>query len=155
MTENNEPAGTVADPALDTDAANDVLEPGGDLDPVAQRKAAARERLLKAHEGMRLKREAGWKPVMLNPVEKAKANPGSLKMAIKAHCWTCSGAGADPGTRLHVRDCKVLTCCLWPHRPWQTAKGGFVEGEHGQLIVAGSEQGGSADAADDDDADGE
>lgn len=104
------------------------------------RRQQARERLAKAQEVMAEKRAAGWKPVQLNPVEKAKANPGSLKLAIRAHCWTCSGAGADPGTKFHVRDCKVHNCALWPHRPWQTAKGGLTMSEDGRLVVAdGSE----------------
>lgn len=115
----------------------DQAAPIGHTGMSEERKALMRERLAMAHEKMAEKRAAGWKPVVLNPVEKAKANPGSVKMAVKAHCWTCSGAGADPGVKLQVRDCGVKTCNLWPHRPWQTAKGRLLIGEDGVMVAEG------------------
>ncbi len=114
-----------------------MSENSPEVQAAEQRKIDARERLLKAHESMAAKRAAGWKPIILNPVEKARANPGSVKMAVKAHCWTCCGAGADPGVKLHVRDCGVKSCNLWPHRPWQNAKGSFTLGEQGELVAEG------------------
>ena len=115
-------------------------------DAAELRRQQARERLLRAQEKMAEKRAAGWKPMQLNPVEKAKANPGSLKLAIRAHCWTCCGAGADPGTKFHVRDCRSFSCALWPHRPWQNAKGGLTMGEDGALVVAEGSDGDEGDA---------
>lgn len=80
--------------------------------------------LEKAHERMRELRAAGYKPVQLNPVEKARANPRSLKLGIRAHCWICCGGDSDPGVKLRVRDCGLKEkCTLWVHRPWQTATG--------------------------------
>lgn len=131
MSENVNPAAAQADSAPDSSE---------------DRKSQARERLLRAQQKMSEMRANGWKPTVLNPVEKAKANPGSLKLAIKAHCWTCSGAGADAGVKFHVRDCRVKNCALHPHRPWQNIKGGLVEGELGQMVVAGGE---AADENDD------
>ncbi|PPC84711.1 MAG: hypothetical protein CTY38_01295 [Methylotenera sp.] len=61
--------------------------------------------------------------VRLDPVEKAKANPKSLRAAITAHCFTCCGGGADPGVRQSVRDCKVTACSLHVLRPWQNVLG--------------------------------
>lgn len=113
------------------------------------RKALMRERLAMAHEKMAEKRATGWKPVILNPVLKAKAHPGSVKMAVKAHCWTCCGAGADPGVKLHVRDCSVTSCNLHPHRPWQTAKGRLLIGEDGTLVAEGHDAGDAGEAAED------
>lgn len=52
--------------------------------------------LRKAQEAMAAKRAAGEKIVVLDPIEKAKANPTSLRMAINAKCWDCVGAGCDP-----------------------------------------------------------
>lgn len=95
--------------------------------------------LAKAHLRMAEMRAGGWKPVHLDPVEKARANPGSLKMAIRAFCWMCNGGGADPGVRFRVRDCGLSDkCTLWPHRPWQNAKGQIVDEfdeETGERIV--------------------
>ena len=65
-------------------------------------------------------REQGIKQVILNPVDKAKANPTSLKYAIRAHCWQCVGADASEGSKQLVRDCSVGDkCALYPHRPWR------------------------------------
>lgn len=104
-------------------------------DEVARR-AVLRERMLAGQEKMREMRAAGWKPVRLNPVEAAQAKPNSLKLAIKAHCWTCVGADADPGAKFRVRDCAVgAKCSLHPHRPWQTVKGGIRYDEAGELMA--------------------
>jgi hypothetical protein len=52
--------------------------------------------------------------VVLNPIEKAKANPKSLKYAIQAKCWDCSNF-----QREEVKLCTVKSCALWNLRPWQ------------------------------------
>lgn len=68
-------------------------------------------------------RDAGWSPIHLDPVQQANASPNSLKKAIKAYCWVCVGADADPGAKQRVRDCSVgPKCPLFPHRPWQNLK---------------------------------
>jgi hypothetical protein len=87
----------------------------------------ANDHLLKAQQKIQEMREAGWKPVLLNPIEKARANPNSLKLAIRAHCWECNGRDADPHVKLRVRDCTIKDCPLWPHRPWQDAVGELPE----------------------------
>ena len=69
-------------------------------------------------------REQGFKPVILNPRDKAKANPTSLKYAIRAHCWECVGADGNENAKLLVKQCGLEDkCSLWPHRPWQDLKG--------------------------------
>jgi hypothetical protein len=106
------------------------------------RKDKLRAQLAKGQERMRELRAAGWKPVHRNPVEQAEANPNSLKAAVKAFCWTCVGADADPGAKFRVRDCSVTKCSLHAHRPWQAVKGGeLVAGQDGELL-------GSADTED-------
>lgn len=64
---------------------------------------------------------AGGKVERLDPIEKAKRNPGSLRLAVNAMCWQCAGAGADGEgfTRQTIRDCSVHRCPLHPHRPHQ------------------------------------
>jgi hypothetical protein len=64
---------------------------------------------------------AGQKVERLHPIEKAKRNPGSLRLAITAMCWHCAGAGADGQdfTRTTIRECSVIRCPLHPHRPYQ------------------------------------
>lgn len=55
----------------------------------------------------------------LDPIERAKRKPNSLRAAIKAKCWYCAGAGQDPGTREVIRSCTSFGCPLHPHRPFQ------------------------------------
>lgn len=57
----------------------------------------------------------GVKTVQLDPMEKAKQNPKSKVLAIRAYCWDCVG-----GNRAEVTLCPLNTCPLWPHRPWQS-----------------------------------
>ncbi len=85
----------------------------------------------KAREKLAQMRADGWKPVHLSPVEAAKAKPNSLKMAIRAHCYTCVGEDADPGYKARVRDCSVVSCALHPHRPWQDHSGRVQHTEEG------------------------
>ena len=51
---------------------------------------------------------------VLTPIEKAKKNPRSLRYAINAKCWDCSGE-----QRLEVKLCTVKDCALYPVRPYQ------------------------------------
>lgn len=48
-----------------------------------------------------------------DPIEKAKANPKSLRAAINAKCWDCSGY-----IRKEVINCPADDCPLWGVRPW-------------------------------------
>ena len=74
----------------------------------------------KALKEYRAKIESGEieKPQKLNPIEKAKANPKSLRAAITAKCWDCCCED-----RKEVTFCTATNCPLWDVRPWQP-KGG-------------------------------
>lgn len=72
------------------------------------------DKLKLAQEKLAVMRAEGWKPVVLNPGDRAKANPNSVK-------------DADPGVRQRVRDCFIPSCALWPHHPWQTIGGALSE----------------------------
>jgi hypothetical protein len=56
----------------------------------------------------------------LDPIQKAAANPKSLRLAITAKCWECMGGGLDPGTREAIRSCTSPACPLYPLRPFQS-----------------------------------
>ena len=83
------------------------------------------EALKKAQEAMAAKRAAGEKIVVLDPIQKAKANPTSLRMAINAKCWDCVGAGCDPAPRRAIGQCPSTDCPLWNVRPYQKTKDGL------------------------------
>ncbi len=51
----------------------------------------------------------------LNPIEKAKQNPRSLRLAINAKCYDCCCE-----QRAEVKYCPVGNCSLHYLRPWQT-----------------------------------
>lgn len=58
----------------------------------------------------------------LDPIEKARANPTSNKLAIAGFCYRCVGGenSNKPNViRASVRDCQAPDCLLWPVRPWQ------------------------------------
>lgn len=79
------------------------------------------EALDKAREAVQAMKERGEKPVRLDPLEKARKNPKSLRAAVNAKCWECVGAGWDPGPRRAIRECTITKCPLWPVRPYQKA----------------------------------
>lgn len=81
--------------------------------------------LAKAHEVMRLRREAGIKVEQIDPIERARRNPTSLRMAINAKCFDCQGAMSDPGIRERIGACPIVSCSLHPVRPYQ--RGGEAE----------------------------
>lgn len=85
----------------------------------------------KARAAMRARRAAGEEIVRLDPIEKAKRNPKSLRLAITAKCWDCVGGMADPNPRARIRDCGVSRCSLYPVRPYQNNPGrsGFLDVE--------------------------
>jgi hypothetical protein len=47
-----------------------------------------------------------------------RAEKGSLPDAVKLKCLDCAGF-----ERKEVRDCVIVACPLYPHRPYQRAKG--------------------------------
>ena len=81
--------------------------------------------LARHREEMRRRREAGETIVLerKDPVQKAKENPNSLRLAINAHCFQCMGSGADPIVRASIRYCPVHSCSLHPVSQYQNAKG--------------------------------
>lgn len=91
--------------------------------------------LEKAHEAMRARRAAGETIVRLDPMEKARKKPKSLRLAITAKCADCVGWHGDPGARGRIRDCNVTKCPLHNVRPYQ--KGG--EDDEGDEAPAGGE----------------
>ena len=50
----------------------------------------------------------------LNPEEKAKANPTSMKYAIRAKCWDCAC-----GQKEEIRLCPITDCSLYNFRPYK------------------------------------
>jgi len=52
----------------------------------------------------------------LDPIEKSQQNPTSLRFAINARCFDCSGF-----ERKEVTNCEMTNCPLYRHRPWQKA----------------------------------
>jgi hypothetical protein len=62
---------------------------------------------------------AGGKVERLDPIEKSKKEPGSLRLAINAMCWHCAGKGADgiEFTKTTIRECTVFSCPLHHQRP--------------------------------------
>jgi hypothetical protein len=111
------------DPVLD-----EVSEP---LSPEDARRVQLRAQLARGHARMAELRAQGIVPTHRNPVEQSQANPTSLKRAVKAFCWTCVGGDGDPGAKFRVRDCTAPKCPLYPHRPWQDAKGRIHVGDAG------------------------
>ena len=70
--------------------------------------------LQKAQRVMREKREAGEEIERLDPIEKARRNPKSLRLAINGKCWDCCC-----GQRMEIKLCGVVDCSLHPVRPYQ------------------------------------
>ena len=54
------------------------------------------------------------KPSRMTPIERAKANPNSLKYAILAKCYDCMGGYADGR-----RNCGVNSCPLYKWMPYK------------------------------------
>ena len=57
----------------------------------------------------------GIKP--LNPIEKAKQSPKSMRLAINAFCFDCMGQ--ESGWRNHIRACPSKNCPLFGFRPYK------------------------------------
>ena len=52
--------------------------------------------------------------VRLNPTEKAKANPTSMRRAINANCYECNG---QENWVTRTRECPTPTCPFYNFRP--------------------------------------
>lgn len=59
-------------------------------------------------------REHGQRPIIVNPIDKARQNPLSLRKAVTAKCYECMGF-----EKMAVRDCTSPGCPLFNVRPWQ------------------------------------
>jgi hypothetical protein len=77
--------------------------------------------LAKARLRLAEHKASGQSVERLDPVQKAKKNPSSLRLAIIAKCWDCCGAGADgiEFTKETIRTCKSFSCPLHFQRPYQ------------------------------------
>lgn len=58
-----------------------------------------------------------------NWIKKAKLNPASRIIAIKAMCFQCMGGTEtelpDPGWKKSIRECSSASCPLHGHRPYR------------------------------------
>lgn len=81
--------------------------------------------LEKARLRMQERRDSGEEIVIerLDPLEKAKRNPNSRKLAINAKCYECQGCNADPAVKWRIGNCEVEGCPLHPFRPYQNMLG--------------------------------
>jgi hypothetical protein len=79
------------------------------------------EGLAKARLKLAELKASGQSVERLDPIEKAKRNPGSLRLAVNGKCWDCCGAGADglEHTKQTIRECACTRCPLHPVRPYQ------------------------------------
>ena len=73
------------------------------------------EKLKKARAKRAENVRLGIKP--LNPIERAKQNPKSMRLAINAFCFDCNGQ--ESGWRNAVRGCPSENCPLFGLRPYK------------------------------------
>ncbi len=115
MSEEN--ANTATDhPETTTGTSDDISSLATSQEPSDLRPQSALDRARAKTAAMRA---AGVQIVRLDPMTKAANHPKSLRLAITAKCYDCSGRDEDPGMRGRVLDCNAPTCPLWPVRPWQ------------------------------------
>jgi len=55
----------------------------------------------------------------LDPIERARRNPTSRALAIRAYCYTCNGENADPHWRWRIGNCEIPDCPLYRFRPYR------------------------------------
>ena len=76
---------------------------------------AKEKRLAALAEHNRKVKEGTYIPTKsLNPEEKAKANPTSMKYAIRAKCWDCAC-----GQKEEIKLCTITDCSLYNFRPYK------------------------------------
>lgn len=63
-----------------------------------------------------------------SPLNKALADPKSLRKAVTAFCYECVGGDGEPGARIHVRNCTTRNCPLFRVRPWQKSGAALMKG---------------------------
>lgn len=78
------------------------------------------EALARGRAAVQARRASGEAIVRLDPIERARRNPTSLRAAITGKCWECQGGDADPHPRQRIRDCEIHSCPLHPVRPYRT-----------------------------------
>ena len=61
-------------------------------------------------------------PIKLNPIQRAKEDPNSLRKAITGKCYECVGMGEDANFRETIKTCTSFSCPLYPVRPYQNKK---------------------------------
>ncbi len=81
------------------------------------------EGLRRARERAAELRAAGEITVRRTPIERARENPRSLRLAVTAKCFDCVGGDCDPNPRGRIASCPAAKCPLHPVRPYQ-GKGG-------------------------------
>jgi CMP-N-acetylneuraminic acid synthetase len=60
----------------------------------------------------------------ITPIQRAKLNPKSLRLAINAQCYDCIYDKSDVGTwRQQVAACPSANCPLYCQRPKATSQG--------------------------------
>ena len=62
-----------------------------------------------------------------DPIAKARANPKSRALAIKAYCWACQGGGKQPNVQAAIAECEVTHCAIHHVRPYRTKKPASAE----------------------------
>ena len=91
-------------------------------------------RAIGTRKSARLKAEriAKGLPAVENPIVRAKKNPNSRALAMKAMCFSCQGGTSerlpDSGWRWAIGNCLVLDCPLHSWRPFQEKMGKKAEG---------------------------
>ena len=66
--------------------------------------------------------------VTLSPTERARFDPISRPLAVKAYCYDCMGGqpagqrNPNGNVRRMVAECPAISCALWDVRPWQGAE---------------------------------
>lgn len=71
----------------------------------------------------------------LDPIERSRRNPTSLRMAINGKCFDCQGGHADPGVRVRIRECPISRCTLHAVRPYQR-RDDDDEDESGEAVTS-------------------
>ena len=83
------------------------------------RRQANPDSLAAARAAAAIKRERDGRLERLDPIEKARKNPKSRRLAVNAKCYDCEGEDADPCVQWRIGNCTVPACPLYPVRPYQ------------------------------------
>lgn len=65
----------------------------------------------------------------VDPVTRARGNPQSHRLAVRAYCWQCMGNGGNANTPRLIATCETYKCGLWDIRPYQELYGKNDDGE--------------------------